>query len=358
MQKGGGKAEQSEVDGEAGGPVQQDDAMPGCDMKGGGKAEQKSDVDGEHGNNGVRRRRRPHGLHHGKVMQSDAPAKGKDSDVDGAAGGKPDQGKVAGESGTVQAGGGKTTPPSEPPKTEVAGEAGTTQQGGGKTDVAGETGVVKGEEKTPAAEPPKTTTPPAEQTEVDGAMGDTTQDTDVDGAKGYTTQDTDVDGAKGTTDQKDTDVAGENGGAADQKGTDVDGATGGGTAPTGEVKLSNNDNTFSARIESDLGNYVEMAYVGRIRANIYGRNYAFSIGYGPGSITLNDGTKISWDTFGENDGQYRTLFKSLTIGDATVATNDGVNDTLETSLSNTQIAEFMQKLYEYRGWYENPLKKA
>ncbi len=135
--------------------------------------------------------------------------------------------------------------------------------------------------------------------------------------------------------------------------------TGGGSG-TSRVTLSNRDRNSSVRLQSDRGTMVEIFGDPHVRANVNGVRRTFDIGYGPGSITLKDGTKVSWDTYPNRSRALRN-FAIDAPGrgrDNKVSTADGKDVSNQpTNLSDAQLREFISKLSEFRGNWREPLRR-
>jgi LysM repeat protein len=134
--------------------------------------------------------------------------------------------------------------------------------------------------------------------------------------------------------------------------------TGGGT-PTSRVLLDNRDRNSSVRLTSDRGTMVEIFGDPHVRAMVNGVKRSFNIGYGPGSITLKDGTRITWDTW-HNSSRALRNFAIDAPGDGRdnrVSTADGrdVRNQL-TNLTDAQLREFISKLSEFSGDWAKPLR--
>jgi hypothetical protein len=132
-------------------------------------------------------------------------------------------------------------------------------------------------------------------------------------------------------------------------------------SPSETVTLSNDDRRKSAKLTSSTGNSVEIWGDPHVVIDIDGKEQKFEIGYGPGSITLSDGTKISWDTFGPKDAlKYRLRsFKIDSAGtenDQNVRTDDGKDESnLATALPDDLLEEFARLLAQYKGSMNQPL---
>ena len=135
--------------------------------------------------------------------------------------------------------------------------------------------------------------------------------------------------------------------------------TGGGSG-TSRVTLSNRDRNSSVRLQSDRGTMVEIFGDPHVRAIVNGVRRSFDIGFGRGSITLRDGTRITWDTYDNRSRALRT-FEIDAPGrgrDNRVSTADGkdVRNAL-TNLTDAQLREFIAKLSEFRGDWQRPLRR-
>lgn len=138
----------------------------------------------------------------------------------------------------------------------------------------------------------------------------------------------------------------------------------GGGPERGDVTLSDRDSSFAARLESASGDYVRMYGDPHVEAVIDGEREHFTIGYGPGNISLTDGTTVSWRTYPVGSAHEKRLlqFDIDSAGsqlDRTVRTNDGRNSAdLATALDEPQLEELVDKLRAYEGDWQRPLRRA
>jgi LysM repeat protein len=134
--------------------------------------------------------------------------------------------------------------------------------------------------------------------------------------------------------------------------------TGGGHS-TSHVELDNHDRNSSIRLHSDRGTSLYIFGDPHVRTVVNGVSHSFDIGYGPGSITLRDGTRITWDTYKNASRALHDFHIDAPGGgrDNDVSTADGhdVNNQL-TNLTDEQLREFITKLSEYRGSWSEPLR--
>lgn len=131
----------------------------------------------------------------------------------------------------------------------------------------------------------------------------------------------------------------------------------GGGAVQGDVLLSDNDGRASAELKSASGNVVEIWGDPHVKLKIDGKTDNFTIGYGPGSVQLTDGTTISWDT---REDKHLGMFKvdrPGTAGDQQVNSKDGTNSKdLQTFLTDEQLREFGSALKAMEGPWTEPLR--
>jgi hypothetical protein len=137
-----------------------------------------------------------------------------------------------------------------------------------------------------------------------------------------------------------------------------DGDTAGG-GPIGAATLTTNDSRQSAKLTA-AGGSVEMWGDPHVEVDLDGQPHqSFTIGYGPASIQLNDGTQIQWDT---GDGLHTMKSFQIVRPDGTgqsVDLTDGKNQTsLATGLSSAQLQEFALKLRAHEGGPWTPWVQA
>lgn len=129
------------------------------------------------------------------------------------------------------------------------------------------------------------------------------------------------------------------------------------------VTLSDQDAGLSATLTSSTGTVVKLWGDPHVQITEDGKTDTFDIGYGPGSVSLSDGSLVKWNTYA--DGQGGTLHalhvlsvdSNGTTHDRNISTNDGTNsDKLSTALNDTLLREFAHKLRDLRGAWTNPLK--
>ena len=109
--------------------------------------------------------------------------------------------------------------------------------------------------------------------------------------------------------------------------------------------LNTNDFSKNAYFRSPIGE-VSMSGNAKITTRFFGEEpQEFTIGYGPASVTLEDGTQISWDT-SPGDQLMNDLQIVRPNGLAqSVQLQDGVDDkNLPTGLSTKQLKEFVEIL--------------
>lgn len=137
---------------------------------------------------------------------------------------------------------------------------------------------------------------------------------------------------------------------------------GGGKPPkpdTTKVRLDNHDANSSIKLHSNKRTSVEIFGDPHVRTVVDGKQRSYDIGYGPGQIKLDDGTKVKWDTY--KNASHALLHFSIDAPgkarDNNVATNDGkdVRNQL-TALTDKQLREFIRELGEYRGAWNQPLQ--
>jgi len=150
---------------------------------------------------------------------------------------------------------------------------------------------------------------------------------------------------------------------------------GGPTGPVqGDVKLYDKDYGAIARLEAGAGmtaggDFVELSGDPHVSVKINGVAKNYDIGYGPGTVTLKDGTKISWDTYGSKPRNtaihsefHLATFNIDSAGtefDRGVKTNDGTDTAgLTTALTHAQLIEFESVLQTYAGSTTAPLKQT
>ena len=157
-----------------------------------------------------------------------------------------------------------------------------------------------------------------------------------------------------------TQVAGDKGGPVQQVPTQSpvqQSPIQGGGPVQGDVKLSDNDGRASAELKSASGNSVEIWGDPHVKMNLDGKTENFTIGYGPGSVQLTDGTTISWNT---REDKHLGMFKvdrPGTAGDQQVDSKDGTNaKDLQTFLNDDQLREFGAALKSMEGPWDQPLK--
>ncbi|MCW2972325.1 MAG: hypothetical protein JWN72_598 [Thermoleophilia bacterium] len=168
-----------------------------------------------------------------------------------------------------------------------------------------------------------------------------------------------------------TDVGGANGGPVQQTPvqnpiqgdpTQVGGVNGGGTA--GTVTLSDTDKGSSAILKDANGNSVRIYGDPHVSITVGGKAENFTIGYGPGAVTLQDGTKITWNTYkvGEARAKHLETLKVDSAGttfDQSINTGDGTNSSnLQTALTSAQLDEFAAALRTYKGSWQAPLTQV
>lgn len=248
-------------------------------------------------------------------------------------------------------------------------------QGGGEmppvpTDVAGAAGG-GAPGKTPEQAPPgKMPAPMPAPTDVGGVQGppakvEAPPAKIVDPAPPVKAPPTQVAGDKGgpvqqAPTQVPTQVAGDKGGPVQQVPTQSpvqQSPIQGGGPVQGDVKLSDNDGRASAELKSASGNSVEIWGDPHVKMNLDGKTENFTIGYGPGSVQLTDGTTISWNT---REDKHLGMFKvdrPGTAGDQQVDSKDGTNaKDLQTFLNDDQLREFGAALKSMEGPWDQPLK--
>ncbi|MCW2972326.1 MAG: hypothetical protein JWN72_599 [Thermoleophilia bacterium] len=175
-----------------------------------------------------------------------------------------------------------------------------------------------------------------------------------------------------------TAVAGANGGPAQTPGqsptqspvqspvqapTQVGGVVGGGALDT--VTLSDDDARSAGTLTASNGDSVSIWGDPHVTLNLGGVEEKFEIGYGPGSVTLGDGTKVEWGTFGDATGdrykhlQYLRVDSPGTTGDVGIDTGDqqAAKD-IKTSLTAAQLKELAAALRTYKGDWQQPLKQV
>ena len=124
--------------------------------------------------------------------------------------------------------------------------------------------------------------------------------------------------------------------------------------------------TYSATLHSANGTQVSIWGDPHVVINIGGNIERFDIGYGAGSIELEGGAVVSWDTFAVDDPRFPLgpplkSFSVTTINnlfDLSIDTEDGENSVGNlTSLSESQLLDFARQLRQYEGDASKPLAK-
>jgi len=135
----------------------------------------------------------------------------------------------------------------------------------------------------------------------------------------------------------------------------------GGGVAEGDVKLSDIDAEYRATLASKAGNSISIWGDPHVTVTVDGKTEGFNIGYGAGSIKLDNGSTVSWETYPVGDAKQKLLkgFSVDSAGDAfdrSINTSDGTNSKdLSTALNDTQLREFATKLRAYEGDWAAPL---
>lgn len=127
----------------------------------------------------------------------------------------------------------------------------------------------------------------------------------------------------------------------------------------GDVTLS--DRPYRVTLAAPNGDSISLHGDPHVEIILGGTTRRFDIGYGAGSVTLKDGTKVSWDTFDDGSGPAHVI-RSFSIDsagtefDASVRTNDGTDASgIKTTLTDAQLAELAGLLEQYKGDWNKPL---
>ncbi|MCW2949553.1 MAG: hypothetical protein JWN41_566, partial [Thermoleophilia bacterium] len=136
---------------------------------------------------------------------------------------------------------------------------------------------------------------------------------------------------------------------------------GGGVADA--VTLSDKDSERRATLTSTSGDIVSLWGDPHVDVTIAGKKDTFTIGFGAGTINLQDGTAINWQTVPvgaaqEKQLEYLAVDSPGTANDRAVSTSDGIDEKdLATVLTDTQLREFATALRQYEGDWQKPLSK-
>jgi len=124
--------------------------------------------------------------------------------------------------------------------------------------------------------------------------------------------------------------------------------------------------TYSATLHSANGTQVSIWGDPHVVISIGGTVERFDIGYGAGSIEVEGGAVISWDTFSVDDPRFLLgpPLKSFSVSsandllDVSVDTEDGKNSVGNlTSLSESQLLDFARQLRQFEGDASQPLAR-
>jgi hypothetical protein len=130
---------------------------------------------------------------------------------------------------------------------------------------------------------------------------------------------------------------------------------------TTTVKLQNHDSNSEVKLTSSKHTSVEIFGDPHVRTVVDGKTSTFNIGYGAGSILLKDGTRVSWDTWHNASHALLNLAIDGPKGerDVKVSTSDGKDvENKLTNLTDAQLREFINKLEQYKGAWNQPLHKS
>lgn len=131
-----------------------------------------------------------------------------------------------------------------------------------------------------------------------------------------------------------------------------------GGGEVGGVDLS--EGVHAVTLEDDNGDSVRIWGDPHVDVKLDGKREKFDIGYGPGEITLRDGTHVSWDTGRGNILSTLSVDRPQGVdGDVDADVNDSTKLKNEaTGLTNAQLREFIAELREFEGKPHEPLKRT